>query len=146
MKKPALLALGLVLALGACSGQKSDDSEKKPAQADPSAADVSFPPDVVSVPPKLTRAKKANDAFELSACPTGPGEVIAQGTLQPTQKKRTDYVVTVTWKSGGKTVARSSALIKDSKRGEESSFQIRAALSKKADTCKAVTRSGKYVG
>ena len=145
MKKPALLALGLVLALSACSGQKSDDSEKS-AKADPPAADVSFPPDVVSVPPKLTRVKKANDAFELSACPTGPGEVIAQGTLQPTQKKRTDYVVTVTWKSGGKPVARSSALIKDSKRGEESSFQIRAALSNKADTCTAVTRSGKYVG
>lgn len=147
MKKPAILLLGLVLALTGCSGGKSKDGDnaKPKDSASPSVAE-SFPPDVVSAPPKLAHAQNADAAFELTKCPEGPGEVLAEGTLKPTLDARKDYVVTITWTNGGKPVARSSAVIKGAKKGEESSFQIRAALSKKADACSAATTVGKLKG
>lgn len=144
MKKAVVVALGLALALTGCSKDKSDDDPGKAKSSEKTSAAESFPADVVNAPPKLANAKNANGAFEISECPVGPGDVVAAGTLKPKLGKRTDYVITVTWKAGGKPVARSSAVVVDAKKGEESSFEIRAALSKKADSCKVTTKSGTY--
>lgn len=151
-----LAILGLTLGLGACS--QNDDPADEPdaggetSQATGEQSDASGEDDPSDEPSSTQVEPSMGDDFAgiladvtTESCPTGKGDVEANGTALNSNDKARDILISVVWlkKNSGDSVAINYVALKEVPAGETVEWSVPATLNKKAARCVVAAKSNK---
>ncbi len=144
----ALLAASLLaLPLAGCSG---DDEDPQADGSESPSSSESIDPGNVSpsdLPPFPTLKKKQGGAIgdlELGDCATDAGKQEVSGTITSSQKRTTDFLVTVSWTTSGNDVMGLGwKFLKGVKPGDSVDFTIKADVADGATQCVKGVEYGK---
>ena len=134
-----LLVTGvLTAALAGCSGDDApgeapSGSPSGSASVDPGNVSPTNLPDIPEL--KRNRGGAVKD-LTLGECAYDPGKQEVSGTIESSQDKAVDYLVTVSWTTaGGDVMGRGFALLKDVQPGASEDFTIKAKVADGATQC-----------
>lgn len=151
----ALLALVVVLGLGACSGDSEPDAKPAPSAPATEGAEAGADAGVISpanlpADPKFSnKAQGVIKDVSMKKCDTGPGKVTASGTATNSGDFARDVVVTVSWTVGstGDVVAKAVGAVRDLAPGESGDWSVDAEVpGSDAASCVTLAQAGQLKG
>lgn len=144
----AILAGCLALGLVGCSSDKQQPASDTPAAATtPSGVDPARVSPTLKPLPDVSTTGGAIRDLKLGECATSPGEQTVKGELTSSQKRKHDFLVTVSWTTAtGDVMGRGFQLVKGLAPGQSKDIKITAKVADGATQCVTGVTYGKSKG